>query len=67
MKIELPYKIGTIVKTTEGGIDKYDKINNYIIGEKIFVVLILEYKTNPRLSTPIELNEFIQSWNEVSE
>ena len=67
MKIELPYKIGTIVKTTEGGIDKSDKINNYIIGEKIFVVLILEYKTNPRLSTPIELNEFIQRWNEVSE
>ena len=40
MNIKLPYKIGTIVKTTEGGFDKYDKIVHYIIAEKIFVVLI---------------------------
>lgn len=59
MNIKLPYKIGTIVKTTERG---FDKIDHYIIGEKIFVVLILEYKTNPRLSVPIELNDFVQRW-----
>lgn len=67
MNIKLPYKIGTIVKTTEGGFDKYDKIVHYIIGEKIFVVLILEYKTNPRLSVPIELNDFIKRWKEALE
>lgn len=65
MNIELPYKIGTIVKTAEGGFDKYDKIDHYIISEKIFVVLILEYKTNPRLSVPVELNDFVQRWKEV--
>ena len=67
MNIKLPYKIGTIVKTTDGGFERWDKIHHYIVAEKIFVVLMLEYKTNPRLSVPIELNYFIQKWKETLE
>ena len=65
MNVNLPYEIGTILKTMESGKIQYDKVHYYIVGSKIQAVLELCYQTDPRLSTPIDIEELQRRW-EVS-
>ena len=62
MKINLPYKIGTVLRTVESEKVQYDKVHHYIVGEKVQVVLVLCYDTNPRLSKPIDIDELKKNW-----
>ena len=62
MNVNLPYEIDTVVKTTESGQVHYDRVHHYIIGKKIQVVLVLCCTTDPRLSIPIDIEEFEQKW-----
>lgn len=63
MNINLPYEPGTEVVTTESGIKRHDRIDHYIVGKKVQVVLVLECRTAPRLSVPIELDDFLERWS----
>lgn len=62
MNVNLPYEIGTVLKTTESDKVQYDKVHHYIVGNKIQVVLELCYETAPRLSIPIDIEELEQRW-----
>ena len=62
MDVNLPYEIGTVLKTMESGKVQYDKVHHYIVGNKIQVILELCYKTDPRLSIPIDIDELQQKW-----
>ena len=62
MNVNLPYEIGTVLKTIESGKVQYDKVHHYIVGSKIQVILELCCKTDPRLSTPIDIEELQQRW-----
>ena len=35
MNVNLPYEIGTVLKTIESGKVQYDKVHHYIVGNKI--------------------------------
>ena len=35
MNVNLPYEIGTVLKTMESGKVQYDKVHHYIVGNKI--------------------------------
>ena len=67
MTVELPYKIGTILKTTRDGKVQYDKVNHYIVGWKTKVVLELGDDRNKILSEPMFLDELFRNWEEVDE
>lgn len=62
MNVNLPYEIGTVLKTTESDKVQYDKVHHYIVGNKIQVVLELCYETAPRLSIPIDIEKLEQRW-----
>ena len=62
MNVNLPYEIGTVLKTMESGKVQYDKVHHYIVGNKIQAILELCYETDPRLSTPIDIEELQQRW-----
>lgn len=62
MNVNLPYEIGTVLKTIEAGNVQYDKVHHYIVGNKIQAVLELCYETNPRISIPIDIEELQQKW-----
>jgi hypothetical protein len=62
MNVNLPYEIGTVLKTVESGKEQFDKVHHYIVGSKIQVVLELCYETNSRLSTPIDIEELGKRW-----
>ena len=62
MNVNLPYEIGTVLKTIESGKVQYDKVHHYIVGNKIQVVLELCYETDSRLSTPIDIEELQRRW-----
>jgi hypothetical protein len=49
MNINLPYEIGTVLKTVESGKEQFDKIHHYIISNKIQVVLELCYETQSKI------------------
>lgn len=66
MNVNLPYEIGTILKTTESDKVQYDKVHHYIVGNKIQVVLELCYETAPRLSIPIDIEKLEQRWEVCS-
>ena len=65
MNVDLPYEIGTILKTTEGGKVHHDKLHHYIVGEKIQAVLMLNYETKPRFSGPIDIDDLKKRWKVV--
>ena len=67
MNVELPYKIGSVFKTIRDGKVQYDRINHYIVGRKIKVVLELNYETDKLLSEPMFLNELERNWEFVEE
>ena len=62
MNVNLPYEIGTVLKTTESGKVHYDEVHHYIVGKTIQVVLILCIDTDPRLSRPIDIERLKQEW-----
>ena len=62
MNVELPYKIGTVFKTTRNGKVEYDRINHYIVGRKIKVVLELSYQKDKWLSDPMFLEQLESKW-----
>ena len=62
MEVSLPFEIGTILKTTEDGIVRHDKLEYYIVGKEILVILRLCYDTDPRLSRPINLEHLKKNW-----
>ncbi len=62
LNISLPYEIGTVLKTVESGIVRYDEVHHYIVGEKIQVVLMLCHDTDPRLSVPIDIEKLQKKW-----
>jgi hypothetical protein len=62
MNVNLPYEIGTVLRTVESGKEQFDKVHHYIVGSKIQVVLELCYETSSRLSTPIDIEELEQRW-----
>lgn len=62
MNVNLPYEIGTVLKTMSFGKVEYDKVHHYIVGNKIQAILELCYKTDPRLSTPIDIEELKRKW-----
>ncbi len=66
MNVSLPYENGTVLKTVEAGKTQYDKIHHYIIGAKIQVVLELCYKTEPRLSVPIDIEKLESKWTKCN-
>lgn len=63
MNVNLPYEIGTVLKTVESGKTRYDKIHHYIVGTRIQVVLELDYNTSPRLSIPIDIERLKTKWS----
>ena len=62
MNVNLPYEIGTVLTTKEQGKVQYDRVDHYIVGNKIQVVLELCYETSPRLSTPIDIEDLEKKW-----
>ena len=62
MKVDLPYEVGTVLRTIECGRIQYDKVHHYIVGSKIQVVLELCYETAPRLSIPLDIEFLQQKW-----
>lgn len=62
MHVNLPYEIGTILKTVESDKVQYDKVHHYIVGAEIQVVLELCYDTSPRLSIPIDIERLEKKW-----
>ena len=62
MNISLPYEIGTVLKTTESGTVHYDKVHHYIVGANLQAVLMLCHNQNPRLSTPIDIEDLKKRW-----
>lgn len=65
MNINLPYEVGTVLKTIESGKEQCDRVHHYIVGNKIQVVLELCYETNPRLSMPIDIEKLNSKWKMV--
>lgn len=65
MLFELPYEIGTVLKTTKNGEIFHDKVDYYIVGKNVSVVLRLCCDTkNSRLSKPIDISE-LKKWEVV--
>lgn len=62
MNVNLPYEIGTVLKTMESGKVQYDKVHHYIVGNEIQAILELCYETDPRVSTPINIKDLQQRW-----
>ena len=63
MNIKLHYDLGTVVTCNESGKDIYAKVDHYIIDKKIYVVLMLDYNTDPRLSRKLDLEYFQNKWH----
>jgi hypothetical protein len=66
MNVNLPYEIGTVLKTVESGKEQFEKVHHYIVGIKIQVVLELCYETDPRLSTTVDIEELEQRWEDCN-
>ena len=59
----VPYPVGTYLVKKENGVDHVDQVNKYILNNKgLFVVLMLDVETNPRLSTEISINDLLNKW-----
>ena len=66
--VEFPLPIGTYVSKEEDGVVHVDQVYQYIIDTNgIFVVIMLDTLTSPRLSTPIQLDAFINNWDELKQ
>ena len=62
--ITLPFPIGSYVATEEDGILHIDQVHQYVYDrEGLGVILELEVLSNPRLSTRIDIKNFLTNWN----
>lgn len=59
--VNLPYEIGTVVKTYQNGQKFTDRVRQYIVSDETNVILDINCDES-RLSTPISLEEFKQRW-----
>ncbi|MBR4230677.1 MAG: hypothetical protein IKR74_00790 [Bacilli bacterium] len=66
--VVFPYPIGTYLSKEEDGTVHIDQVNQYIIDAKgISVIVMLDVFTSPRPSTPIELEAFMNNWEELKQ
>lgn len=66
--VEFPYPIGTYLSKEEDGNIHVDQLYQYIVGVNgISVIVKLDALTSPRLSTPIELEAFMNNWQELDQ
>ena len=60
----LPYPVGSYVITEEDGILHIDQVHQYVYDRNgLGVILELEVLSNPRLSTRIDMKDFLLHWN----
>lgn len=59
--VKLPYQIGEVVRTYQNGQKFTDRVRQYIISDKINVILDVNCEENNQMS-PIELEEFKKKW-----
>ena len=62
---DVPYPIGTYLTRNENGVEHFDQVEKYVLSnEGLFVILMLDVKTNPRLSVEISINDLLEKWEE---
>lgn len=62
---DVPYPIGTYLTRNENGVEHLDQVEKYVLSnEGLFVILMLDVKTNPRLSVEISINDLLEKWEE---
>lgn len=62
---DVPYPIGTHLIRNENGVEHFDQVEKYVLSnEGLFVILMLDVKTNPRLSVEISINDLLEKWEE---
>ena len=62
---DVPYPIGTYLTRNENGVEHFDQVKKYVLSnEGLFVILMLDVKTNPRLSVEISINDLLEKWEE---
>ena len=66
--VEFPLAIGTYVSKEEDGNIHVDQLYQYIVGvDGISVIVMLDALTSPRLSTPIDIDAFMNNWEEIKQ
>lgn len=62
---DVPYPIGTYLTRNENGVEHFDQVEKYVLSnEGLFVILMLDVKTDPRLSVEISINDLLEKWEE---
>ena len=59
--VKLPYQIGEVVRTYQNGQRFTDKIRQYVVSDKINVILDVNCEENNQMP-PVELEEFKRRW-----
>lgn len=59
--VKLPYQIGEVVRTYQNGQRFTDRVRQYVISDKINVILDVNCEENNQMP-PIELEEFKKKW-----
>lgn len=63
LSYNIPYKIGTRVSRIENNSIHIDQIYEYVIDKSgLSVTLMLDVDSNPRLSSLIDINYFMNNW-----
>ena len=61
--VSFPYSIGTYLETEENGQNHIDQVYGYSLDKNgVYVTLLLEAFTVPRLSRKIDINDLINNW-----
>ena len=61
MNVNLPYEIGTVLKTMESGKVQYDKVHHYCRKQNSgYIGTVLRNRSS--ISTPIDIEELQQRW-----
>lgn len=62
---DVPYPIETHLIRNEKGVELLNQVEKYVLSnEGLFVILMLDVKTNPRLSVEISINDLLEKWEE---
>lgn len=62
---DVPYPIGTYLTKNENGVEHLDQVEKYVLSnEGLFVILMLDVKTDPRLSVEISIDDLLEKWEE---
>jgi len=66
LNVDFPYPIGTYLSKEQDGITHVDQLYEYILDKNgISVIVVLDALTCPRLSTRINMDNFLSNWTEV--